>query len=124
LDLGGSAEATILIRDANGNIVDRQVITQDDVTKNNGKFQWEKTSFNGSSSYTIEIDSGNRNAFFYQRGTISGVLNQNGVPKLRVGSSTIDIAKILEISEPVKKDPVVYNEELNKIISQLGDMTA
>jgi hypothetical protein len=68
--------------------------------RNGGKVTLPQTDFNGSEYYTIEIPSSNKNAFFYEIGTITGVLNNNGVPQLRDRTTTIDISNIIEIKAP------------------------
>jgi hypothetical protein len=98
LDLGGTSKATILVRDDLGNIVYRKEVTKKELEESNGKVTMEQTNYsNNSSRYTVEIESTNKNAFLYNVDTITGVLNKNGVPQLRSGSSTIDVSKIIEL---------------------------
>ncbi|MDR0304879.1 MAG: flagellar hook assembly protein FlgD [Chitinispirillales bacterium] len=95
LDFGGTGSATILIKDSLGNIVHSQQVFANELI--DGKIEIEKMNYNDSPSYTVEIASSNKNAFFYNESTISGVINKNGIPQLKAGGKTVDMSKVIEL---------------------------
>jgi len=98
LDLGGTSSATLEIVDASGVVVARIPVTANELNSAGGLVQLEKQNYSGSSSYSVRIASGNTNAYFYEEGKITGVVNKGGQPQLKMGSQTIDASKIIEVS--------------------------
>ena len=92
LDLGGAKEATILIKDKDGNIVSQQIISQ------SGPVVLDKKSFGSSDEYSVEVSSAGNSAFMFQEGKVTGVIDRNGRPMLRVGGALVNPADVVEMS--------------------------
>jgi len=99
LDLGGTSTATLEIVDASGIVVKKIPVTAGELSQTGGLVQIEKNNYSSNSpSYSVRIASPNKNAFFYEKGKITGVLNKGGQPQLKMGNQVIDASKILEVS--------------------------
>ena len=106
LDLGGTPNATLVIRDKNGVEVHRIEVDEkalrDYANANDvpfGTFSIPKTAHNNTGEFSVQIIESNRMAYFYKRGSITGVVNQNGTPRLRMDGMFVDISEIIEISK-------------------------
>jgi len=99
LDLGGTSMAMIEIVDSSGVLVKNIPVTASDLTRTGGLVQIEKSNYGSNSlNYSIRIAYPNTNAYFYEEGKITGVVNKGGQPQLKMGNKTIDASKILEVS--------------------------
>ena len=98
LDLGGTSTATLEIVDNSGRVVKTIPVTASELTSAGGLVKIEKINYSDSPSYSIRIAYPNKNAYFYEEGKITGVLNKGGQPQLKMGNQTIDASKILEVS--------------------------
>jgi len=84
INLGAQGTATLIIKDSSGREVDRKTITAAQLDSNGNlraEHALDARNYNGSDKYTIEIANGS-DAFFFTGGTVSGVVNRNGVPTL------------------------------------------
>jgi len=99
LDLGGAPNATILVRDKNGVEVDRIAVNADELSRRGGRWELDKKAYGNTGEYTVEISESNKLAYFFVAGPITGVVNHNGFPQLKMDGRTVSITQIMELSK-------------------------
>jgi len=121
INLGSQSTATLIVRDTAGKEVDRVTVTAAQLDANGRlkpEFELDARNYNGSDKYTIEISSNNPDAFFFNGGTITGVVNRNGVPTMVLTTSDnrkiyADASQIMALN-PAKSTTVIDDKDDDK----------
>ncbi len=97
IDFAGSAQATIIIRDGEGNVADKFTVTNDG-SGGVKSFDVPLDDINGTGGvYSVSIEN-NPNAFFFKQSPISGVVPSGSGIKLKVDGMQISAKDIMEVS--------------------------